>query len=178
MGCERCHGPGSEHVMRPSAQTIVNPAKLDSVRANDTCIQCHSQGQPLPDVPRSELAEWPARRDTGGPYPSRAWQPGVAVRVVPHAEDRTDDGRRERPQSYIRVPSAIADGSIQDAELVYERLPQRQVDGLGAGDPADMEQRVAVEGGVARARRLWITWRQGCRPKDVHYVTRSPLIAP
>jgi len=26
---------------------IVNPAKLDFVRANDTCIQCHCQGKPL-----------------------------------------------------------------------------------------------------------------------------------
>src|SRR5689334_9968721 len=43
VGCEKCHGPGSEHVARPSALNIVNPAKLDPVRANDTCIQCHSQ---------------------------------------------------------------------------------------------------------------------------------------
>src|SRR5579871_1779176 len=47
VGCERCHGPGSEHVQRRSAATIVNPARLDYVRANDTCVQCHSQGQPL-----------------------------------------------------------------------------------------------------------------------------------
>jgi hypothetical protein len=47
VGCERCHGPGSEHVRQPNAATIVNPAKLDFVRANDTCIQCHPQGQPL-----------------------------------------------------------------------------------------------------------------------------------
>ena len=44
VGCEKCHGPGSQHAARPSPTNIVNPAKLDFVRANDTCIQCHSQG--------------------------------------------------------------------------------------------------------------------------------------
>jgi len=39
--------PGSEHAGNPNKANIVNPAKLDYVRANDTCIQCHSQGQPL-----------------------------------------------------------------------------------------------------------------------------------
>jgi cytochrome c554/c'-like protein len=47
VGCERCHGPGGAHVAKPTAANIVNPAKLDYVRANDTCIQCHSQGKPL-----------------------------------------------------------------------------------------------------------------------------------
>jgi predicted CXXCH cytochrome family protein len=46
VGCERCHGPGSAHVAKPVRETIVNPARLDSMHANDTCIQCHSQGQP------------------------------------------------------------------------------------------------------------------------------------
>ena len=46
VGCEKCHGPGSEHVAKPSRANIVNPAKLDYVRGNDTCIQCHSQGRP------------------------------------------------------------------------------------------------------------------------------------
>ena len=46
VGCERCHGRGSAHVVRPVRATIVNPARLDYVQANDTCIQCHSQGRP------------------------------------------------------------------------------------------------------------------------------------
>ena len=44
VGCERCHGPGSEHVAHPTRGNIVNPAQMDTVAANDTCIQCHSQG--------------------------------------------------------------------------------------------------------------------------------------
>ena len=59
VGCERCHGPGSEHAARPSAATIVNPARLDFVRANDTCIQCHSQGQPLTNPIEGRYYDWP-----------------------------------------------------------------------------------------------------------------------
>ncbi len=47
VGCEKCHGPGSEHVAKPTRANIVNPARLDYVRGNDTCIQCHSQGRPV-----------------------------------------------------------------------------------------------------------------------------------
>ena len=43
VGCEKCHGPGADHVKQPTRANIVNPAKLDAVRANDTCIQCRSE---------------------------------------------------------------------------------------------------------------------------------------
>jgi predicted CXXCH cytochrome family protein len=59
VGCERCHGPGSDHVKSPTRETIVNPARLDYVRANDTCIQCHSQGQPLSNPIDGKYYDWP-----------------------------------------------------------------------------------------------------------------------
>jgi predicted CXXCH cytochrome family protein len=59
VGCERCHGPGSEHAANPSRTNIVNPARLDSVRATDTCIQCHSQGQPLSNPINGQYYDWP-----------------------------------------------------------------------------------------------------------------------
>lgn len=59
VGCERCHGPGSEHASNPTRQNIVNPATLDFVRANDTCIQCHSQGQPLNNPIQGQYFDWP-----------------------------------------------------------------------------------------------------------------------
>ena len=48
IGCEVCHGPGSEHAKRPrrrKSATIVNPAKLAAERATVICDQCHSRPQ-------------------------------------------------------------------------------------------------------------------------------------
>ncbi len=59
VGCERCHGPGSEHIAKPVRETVVNPARLDYVRASDTCIQCHSQGQPLKNPIDGKYYDWP-----------------------------------------------------------------------------------------------------------------------
>ncbi|MGH9519751.1 MAG: c-type cytochrome, partial [Terriglobales bacterium] len=59
VGCERCHGPGSEHVAHPTPDNILNPAHLDPVAASDTCIQCHSQGQPLANPIEGRYYDWP-----------------------------------------------------------------------------------------------------------------------
>jgi predicted CXXCH cytochrome family protein len=59
VGCERCHGPGGEHVEHPSRGNILNPARMDYVHANDTCIQCHSQGRPLTDPIEGRHYDWP-----------------------------------------------------------------------------------------------------------------------
>lgn len=48
IGCEVCHGPGSEHVKAPKAKkasTIVSPRKLGPERASIICEQCHSRPQ-------------------------------------------------------------------------------------------------------------------------------------
>jgi predicted CXXCH cytochrome family protein len=58
VGCEKCHGPGSDHVKQPSQRNIVNPARLNYVDANNTCIQCHSQGQPLTVPTAGKAYDW------------------------------------------------------------------------------------------------------------------------
>jgi predicted CXXCH cytochrome family protein len=59
VGCERCHGPGSEHAAKPSRANIFNPARQNYVAASDTCIQCHSQGQPLGNPIEGKYYDWP-----------------------------------------------------------------------------------------------------------------------
>ncbi len=39
--CERCHGPGAEHVNRPSAQSIRNPGRLAPQALVEACGECH-----------------------------------------------------------------------------------------------------------------------------------------
>ncbi len=65
VGCERCHGAGSEHVAHPTRQNILNPARMDYVHANDTCIQCHSQGQPLHSPIGGKYYDWPVGFQVG-----------------------------------------------------------------------------------------------------------------
>lgn len=55
VGCEKCHGPGSDHAR------LVNPAHLGTIDANDVCIQCHSQGRPLDGRP----IDWPVGFEVG-----------------------------------------------------------------------------------------------------------------
>ena len=65
VGCERCHGPGSEHAAHPSRGNILNPARMDYVAASDTCIQCHSQGRPLASPIEGKYYDWPVGYHAG-----------------------------------------------------------------------------------------------------------------
>lgn len=58
ISCERCHGPGREHVARhqstgmnlASSEVIVNPSKLTRDRGIEVCSQCHA-GMRYPTAP-------------------------------------------------------------------------------------------------------------------------------
>ncbi|MFI5059653.1 MAG: cytochrome c3 family protein [Candidatus Acidiferrales bacterium] len=78
VGCERCHGPGSEHVEHPKRGNILNPARMDYVEANDTCIQCHSQRRPLTSPIEGKYYDWPV-----------GYRPGLHLRDFWQLEEHT-----------------------------------------------------------------------------------------
>lgn len=65
VGCERCHGPGSDHIEHPSRANIFNPAHANYVDASDTCIQCHSQGRPATIPIEGKYYDWPVGYQVG-----------------------------------------------------------------------------------------------------------------
>ncbi|HEY2464752.1 MAG TPA: c-type cytochrome [Steroidobacteraceae bacterium] len=65
VGCERCHGAGSTHAEHPTRENILNPSRMNYVDASDTCIQCHSQGQPLKNPIQGKYYDWPVGYSVG-----------------------------------------------------------------------------------------------------------------
>jgi hypothetical protein len=43
VACERCHGPGSDHIA--AGKPMVNPAKLAAAERDSICKQCHLSGE-------------------------------------------------------------------------------------------------------------------------------------
>jgi len=41
IDCQRCHGPGAEHVRTAGRASMVNPATLSPERRMEVCMQCH-----------------------------------------------------------------------------------------------------------------------------------------
>ena len=44
IDCDRCHGEGNAHAIRPSKTNIVNPSKLAPIERVGVCEQCHLTG--------------------------------------------------------------------------------------------------------------------------------------
>ncbi len=60
VGCERCHGPGSEHARAPLENHMVNPETLDPERRDAVCAQCHLSGEARIEKPGHRFAEFQA----------------------------------------------------------------------------------------------------------------------
>ncbi len=67
VGCERCHGPGSQHIINYALapeKYIINPAKLTPKQANQICGSCHSRGKSVPNA----VYDYPFKETTGQGY--------------------------------------------------------------------------------------------------------------
>jgi hypothetical protein len=60
VGCERCHGPGSEHVRAPTQNRMVNPETLDPESRDAVCSQCHLSGEARIERAGHRFAEFQA----------------------------------------------------------------------------------------------------------------------
>jgi predicted CXXCH cytochrome family protein len=131
VGCEKCHGPGSAHVANPTRANVFNPSRVDPVHANDTCIQCHSQGQPLTNPIEGRYYDWP-----------------VGFRV---GLNLSDFWRLERPDLGKTDFLYFSDGTshknrMQGNDFVTSRMYQRGItcftchDVHGTGNNADLRQ--------------------------------------
>ena len=104
VGCEKCHGPGSVHAANPSPANIVNPSKLNTVRAVDTCVQCHSQGQPLTNPINGKYYDWPVGFTQGGDL-SAVWkleEHKLGETTFTHFADETAHKNRMQGNDFVQ----------------------------------------------------------------------------
>jgi tetratricopeptide (TPR) repeat protein len=45
LSCASCHGDATRHVSDQGRGSIINPAKLDPVRRDSVCLECHLEGE-------------------------------------------------------------------------------------------------------------------------------------
>jgi Flp pilus assembly protein TadD len=75
IDCQRCHGPGQQHVESGGKAAIVNPKRLSPERELEVCMQCHLQTTAL-SLPHSIL------KLDSGPFSYIAGQPMASFRLT------------------------------------------------------------------------------------------------
>ncbi len=106
IDCQRCHGPGGNHVRiasQPGANpsdissSIVNPSGLGKERAMEVCMQCHLETTSAP-LPNS------LRRFDRGPFSYRPGEPFSAFQLwFDHAPGSGREGKFEIVNSVYRL---------------------------------------------------------------------------
>ena len=86
VGCERCHGPGSEHIA--AGKPMINPARLAAAERDSICEQCHLSGEVrVPKAGKDELTFQPGDRLADSVTVFVRGGSGARMRVTSHVED-------------------------------------------------------------------------------------------
>jgi hypothetical protein len=99
IGCDRCHGEGTQHSTNPSRQNIINPAKLTGVRRDSVCEQCHLPGVARVLNPGKHAADY-----SPGEVPEDTWTTFVAgsdFKVASHVEQLAQSRCLQRSESKL-----------------------------------------------------------------------------
>jgi tetratricopeptide (TPR) repeat protein len=89
IDCQRCHGPGANHVREQTRASIVNPARLSPKLRMDLCMQCHLE-------PTSTAIPSLIRRFNRAPFSFTAGEPlGAFLLAFDHAPGTQHDDKFE-----------------------------------------------------------------------------------
>lgn len=108
IDCQRCHGPGGEHVRSHGRSPILNPARLSPERSLEVCMQCHLETTsfPLPDS---------IRRFDRAPFSYRAGEPlGEFTLYFDHAPGSGHEGKFEIVNAAYRLRQSKCFLATQD----------------------------------------------------------------
>ncbi len=87
VSCERCHGPGGDHVKNPARSKMVNPAKLNADRRDSVCSQCHLTGEARIEQAGKRFSEFQAGRLLADYASYFVWKLGrTDLKVTSHVE--------------------------------------------------------------------------------------------
>lgn len=87
VGCERCHGPGSNHIADPAHTKAVNPSRLEPARRDAICSQCHLTGEARIERPGRKLNEYRAGEQLSDYATYFVWRLGRRdLKVTSHVE--------------------------------------------------------------------------------------------
>ena len=86
VACERCHGPGSEHIA--AGKPMINPAKLAARERDSICEQCHLSGEiRVPKQGKDDLSFRPGERFEDVITVFVRAGSGAQMKVTSHVED-------------------------------------------------------------------------------------------
>jgi tetratricopeptide (TPR) repeat protein len=111
IGCERCHGDPSAHLVAPSRKSIVNPARLDIERRASVCEQCHLSGEariPNPGRKFSDYRPGMVLEEVFSVYVKEAYEDAAGLKVVSHSE------QMERSDCFLKSNGRMWCGTCHD----------------------------------------------------------------